>query len=81
MTQSELFEKYSEFIPEGWYGFDSLKPAWIPEINELLDEMKEIPGFEIHQIKEKFGGLRFYVKCEDEELKEKAFNLERKYNK
>ena len=78
MTQTNLFEKYADYIPAGWYGFDSIPDEWVPEIDELLQEMIKVPDFEIHQIKEKFGGLRFYVKCDDKELMKKAAALEDK---
>lgn len=78
MTQTDLFEKYADYIPTGWYGFDSIPDEWVAEIDELLQEMIKVPGFEIHQIKEKFGGLRFYVECNDRELMKKAAALEEK---
>lgn len=60
MTQEQFNEKYKQYIPEGWYGlgFD------IPEVTIYLDEVMQdlitIPGFELHQIKVKFGMSRFY---------------------
>ena len=61
MTQKEFNEKYKQYIPEGWFGleFD------IPKVTEYLDSIMEdgllnLPGFEIHQIKLKFGMCRFY---------------------
>jgi hypothetical protein len=60
-----LNEKYADYIPHGWYGFDigtPIIPAWM----EILDEIVELctendQDFEIHQIKLKYGGMRFYV--------------------
>lgn len=60
----DLNEKYKLRIPTGWYGFDigtPIVPAWM----EIIDKIVEIcitadPDFEIHQIKLKFGGIRFY---------------------
>ena len=61
MTQKEFNEKYKQYIPEGWYGleFD------IPEVTDYLDSimvdgLTNLPGFEINQIKLKFGMCRFY---------------------
>lgn len=79
MNQQDLFDKYEKYIPQGWYGFDSIPDKWCPEIDVLLEEMVKVPGFEIHQIKEKFGGLRFYVQCTDKELMKKASILEDKF--
>ncbi len=61
-----LYEKYSANIPKGWYGFAIGVPI-VPEYNEIIDKVLEIciandPDFEIHQIKFKLGGMRFYVK-------------------
>jgi len=60
MTSKEFNDKYLVYIPEGWGGleFD------IPEVTEFLDTVMEdliqIPGFELHQIKLKFDWPRFY---------------------
>lgn len=76
-----LQNKWKSYIPKGWYGFSLGSPCpkdWYKIIDEFLDYLwnlqnrEKISGFEIHQIKIKFGGLRFYVsyKCEDQELDE-----------
>jgi hypothetical protein len=61
----DLNEKYKLHIPTGWYGFDIGTPI-IPKWMEIIDKIVELcitadPNFEIHQIKIKFGGIRFYV--------------------
>lgn len=63
-----FIKKYKNNIPKGWYGFDIGTPI-IPVWNQILDEILEVciavdPNFEIHQIKLKFGGVRFYVHSE-----------------
>jgi len=76
-----LQDKWKDYIPAGWYGFSLGSPcphAWYGIIDEFLEYLAQlqkdggITGFDIHQIKIKFGGLRFYVSysCEDEELRE-----------
>lgn len=41
----------------------SIGKGWLSIIVDLDQKLAEIdPGYEIHQIKEKFGGLRYYVK-------------------
>ena len=60
-----LLKKYAEYIPRGWYGFDVGAPI-VPEWMEIIDKVVELcteldQDFEIHQIKLKFGGIRFYV--------------------
>lgn len=57
-----LLERWGKRVPPGWYGFDGINTLWGKIINDFLEELeKECPDFEIHQIKLKFGGLRFYV--------------------
>jgi hypothetical protein len=70
MTASEFNKKYEKYIPDAWYGlsFD------IPIVTEYLDNVMEdliiIPGFELHQIKLKFDMARFYfeTKWKDKHL-------------
>jgi len=65
ITDSTLFEKYRKYIPKGWYGFsigEPTPPNWFKCIDEILEMLtKEDPELEIHQIKMKYGGIRFYV--------------------
>jgi len=60
MDADEFNQKYKEHIPDGWYGLGFS----IPEVTEYLDEVMEdlitIPGFELHQVKLKFNMARFY---------------------
>lgn len=62
----DLNEKYELRIPKGWYGFDigtPIIPAWMEIIDKIVAICIEAdPYFEIHQIKLKFGGIRFYTK-------------------
>lgn len=60
-----LYQTWAYRIPKGWYGFDleSVPFVWAQIIQEVLYELEKVaPIFEIHQIKLKFGGLRFYIK-------------------
>lgn len=57
-----LLERWGKRVPKGWYGFSDINSLWGKIINDFLIELeKECPDFEIHQIKLKYGGLRFYV--------------------
>lgn len=68
LSDYDLCDKYSKHIPQGWYGFSigtPVLPTWI----EIIDKVLELctatdPNFEIHQIKMKFGGIRFYTYSE-----------------
>ena len=64
-----LFQKWHEKIAPKWYGFslsNDVPFIWATIIDEFLIWLeKECPNFEIHQIKLKWGGLRFYVSVEN----------------
>lgn len=46
--------------PKGWYGLATPK-GWDELVAEVHDILKMYdPDYEVHQIKEKFGGLRYY---------------------
>ena len=74
----DLNKKYRKHIPKGWYGFDigtPIIPIWV----EIIDKIVEVcttadPDFEIHQIKLKFGGIRFYT---GSDIIEDLFDVER----
>jgi hypothetical protein len=67
-SDTYLNEKYADYIPHGWYGFDVGTPIisiWMDILDEIVELCTEAdPDFEIHQIKLKFGGIRFYVYSE-----------------
>ena len=49
-------------IPDGWGRWISCDKGWYPLLIELDERLAEInPNYEIHQVKEKFGSLRFYI--------------------
>jgi len=78
----ELPEQIAKRIPEEWSGGSFIPPGWRNIVCMLDDELAEIdPNYEIHQVKEKFGTLRFYfdhVNMEDEK-REKFDEVIRKY--
>lgn len=48
-------------IPDGWGRWISCDKGWYPLIVALDKELAEIcPDYELHQVKEKFGTLRYY---------------------
>lgn len=80
LTEFDLLKKYNAYIPRGWYGFSFGSPipeSWLKIVDEFLEYLvylekeQKITNFEIHQIKLKFGGLRFYVgyNCVSEKLR------------
>jgi hypothetical protein len=60
MTAEEFNQKYKEYIPNGWYGLGFNIPDVTEYLNEVMEDLITIPGFEIHQIKLKFNMARFY---------------------
>jgi len=63
-TDVILFQRWAYKVGKGWYGFAlcTAPNSWATIINEFLEWLeKQDPDFEIHQIKLKMGGLRFYV--------------------
>jgi hypothetical protein len=63
-SDSALYEKYVYNIPHGYYGFAIGEPTpinWLRAIDDILSLLiKKDKNFEIHQIKMKYGGIRFY---------------------
>ena len=52
-------------IPPGWGRWISCDKGWFPILVEANEQLEFIdPNYEIHQIKEKFGTLRFYFNTE-----------------
>ncbi len=48
-------------IPDGWGRWISCGSGWYPILARLDDRLRAIdPDYEVYQIKEKFGTLRFY---------------------
>ena len=48
-------------IPDAWGKYVSVEPGWYPIVIQLDQQLSAIdPSYEIHQVKEKFGGLRYY---------------------
>lgn len=48
-------------IPKGWGRWISCSRGWYPIIVELDEQLAALfPTYEINQVKEKYGGLRFY---------------------
>jgi len=81
-----LEKKWKHKVGERWYGFSLMSNTpinWIKAIDEFLEYIDEETNgeFEIHQIKTKFGGLRFYVQmkkelCQDASVLEQLLTSE-----
>ncbi len=48
-------------IPDGWSRWIFCGRGWYPLLVELDEQLRTLfPNYELHQVKEKFGGLRYY---------------------
>ena len=60
MTQQEFNHKYKQWIPQGWSGLDFDVPQVTEYLDQVMQDLVLIPGFELHQIKLQFNMARFY---------------------
>ena len=76
--EKKLFDRFSFFKPKKslmeslmGFGFDC-DDGWFDIIYSLCEEVeklvKDIKEFEVIQVKEKFGGLRFYTNFSNDEI-------------
>lgn len=59
-----MFSKWAYRVGKGWYGFNlgDVPRVWTDMLDDFLSWLEtQCPNFEIHQIKMKMGGLRFYI--------------------
>ena len=74
-TDEEIMNKYKFFKPKSsgslmCFGFECDK-GWFPMLDELcknIQDTKPPKNFEVMQVKEKFGTLRFYVQHANEKI-------------
>jgi hypothetical protein len=54
-------------IPDDWGRWISCSRGWYPLLVELDEQLRELlPNYELHQVKEKYGGLRYYWESGEE---------------
>lgn len=54
-------------IPPGWGRWIDCGPGWYPIVVELDRQLEELaPSYQVHQVKEKFGVLRYYYALPEE---------------
>lgn len=77
MTLEELAEK----LEPHWVEYQTYKRAtigegWADLVSDLVDDLEKVdPDFKVVQVKEKFGGLRFYLEGYSNNLSEKEQNI------
>ncbi len=63
---TEALERLLRRIPDGWGRWISCDAGWFPLVVELDAAMAEVlPTYVLHQVKEKFGSLRYYFAMGD----------------
>ena len=72
MTREEFNSKYAQWIPQGWSGLDFDVPQVTEYLDQVMQDLVLIPGFELHQIKLKFDWPRFYFTTD---FKDKGLEL------
>ena len=51
-----------------------INQGWVPLVNDLVDDLEKIdPNFNVSQVKEKFGTLRFYAGCSSDAVSTQFF--------
>jgi len=59
-------------------GFFSVKSGWYPLIKDLINDLIKLGwNKQVCQVKEKFGGLRFYINEGSEEIHNRISNAEK----
>ncbi len=64
-TSKEFNEKYKDYIDEEHYGMDINEPSVLAYVDQIFNDLTQIPGFKYQQIKTKFGLARVYTNLED----------------
>lgn len=64
-TSKEFNDKYKEYIEEGHYGMDISEPSVLAYVDQIFNDLTQIPGFKYQQIKTKFGLARVYTNLDD----------------
>jgi hypothetical protein len=57
-------KKIENRIPQGYWRSIDIGPGWYPLVFELDANLAKLfPDYQVHQVKEKFGGLRYYTEA------------------
>ena len=64
-TNKEFNEKYKNYIEEGHYGMDIGEPSVLAYVDQIFNDLTQIPGFKYQQIKTKFGLARVYTNLDE----------------
>ena len=64
-TNEEFNNKYQDYLEELQWGMQIQVPAVLTYVDQIFQDLTEIPGFKYQQIKTKFGLARVYTNLED----------------
>jgi len=77
----KLPEQIRKRIPEQWSGNSFIPPGWRGLVCLLDKELAEVyPEYELHQVKSKYGTLRYYINFTDtDERNDQVYDIINKY--
>ena len=64
-TNEEFNTKYIDYLEEEHYGMAIQVPSVLTYVDQIFQDLTEIPGFKYQQVKTKFGMARVYTNLED----------------
>jgi hypothetical protein len=64
-TNEEFNNKYQAYLEEGHYGMAIEVPSVLTYVDQIFNDLTEIPGFKYQQVKTKFGLARVYTNLDD----------------
>lgn len=64
-TNEEFNRKYFQYLEEGHYGMSIQLPSVLTYVDQIFNDLTEIPGFKYQQIKTKFGLARVHTNLEE----------------
>jgi len=64
-TSKEFNDKYKDYLEEGHYGIDINEPSVLAYVDQIFNDLTQIPGFQFSQIKTKYGLARVYTNLDE----------------
>jgi len=64
-TNEEFNTKYIDYLEEGHWGMQIQVPAVLTYVDQIFQDLTQIPGFKYQQVKTKFGMARVYTNLDD----------------
>jgi hypothetical protein len=64
-TNEEFNTKYIDYLEEGHWGMQIQVPAVLTYVDQIFQDLTQIPRFKYQQVKTKFGMARVYTNLDD----------------